>query len=159
MENKPNVVLDIGCGENLLKDVVPEIYGIDPKAAAADEKLHFTAHYSANNKDMFESAIAVCSLHFISLSQFRNQVELFAQIIRSGGRGLITFNSIRMVEKTPDEELMQLFNTITPTPNQIETYIDQEIGKLTLKLLVAENFITDIDDEFIDGNIRLVFEV
>lgn len=159
MENNPSVVLDIGCGDNFLKGIVPEIYGIDPISTSADEPGQFNAHYSTKNKDKFESAIAVCSLHFISLTQFRNQVELFAQIIRRGGRGLVTFNSIRMVEKTPDEELMQLFNTTTPVPNQIETYIDQEIGKLTLKLLVAENFITDIHNEFIDGNIRLVFEV
>ena len=84
---------------------------------------------------------------------------MFAKIIKSGGRGFITFNACRMLESTSADELNSLFGSTTPTPMQVEEYIDQEIKKLNLNLLVVDNFVSELVDEFVEGNIRLVFEV
>jgi hypothetical protein len=63
-----------------------------------------------------------------------------------------------MIERTSAEDLLTLFNTADPSVEEIAKYIDQEIQRLPMKLLVVDNLITDCYDEFVDGNIRIVFE-
>lgn len=160
LANNPSLIMDVGCGDNLFKDIIPGIYGVDPKAANADSlDGNFNAEYAENHAQEFECAMAVCCIHFISLTQFKNQIELFAKIIKPGGRGLIGFNTMMMVERTPDSELETLFGSTQPTDLQVEEYVDQELKKINLNFLVVENIVREIPDENIDGNVRLVFEV
>jgi len=159
MAGAPSLVIDIGCGDHILKDIIPEVYGIDPLSYTYDEQAGFDDAYAELHSNEFECVISSCALHFISLCQFKHRVEMFAKIIKSGGRGFITFNACRMLESTSADELNSLFGSTTPTPMQVEEYIDQEIKKLNLNLLVVDNFVSELVDEFVEGNIRLVFEV
>lgn len=159
-EKNPSVVMDIGCGDNIFKDIIPGLYGVDARPLNADSSDgYFNEEYAENHAQEFECAMAVCCTHFISLTQFKNQVELFTKIIKPGGRGLITFNTMMMVERTPDSELHALFGSTQPTDLQVEEYIDQELKTIDLNFLVVENIVSEIPDENIDGNVRLVFEV
>lgn len=160
LANNPSLVMDIGCGDHTFKDIIPGLYGVDPFSYDPDSPDgNFNAEYAAKHAHEFECAMALVSLHFISLLQFKNQIELFSTILKPGGRGLLTLNAIRMVECTTETDLMDLFGTTEPTPLQVEEYIDQELKKINLNFLVMENIVSDGLEEWMDGNIRLVFEV
>lgn len=155
----PTKIMDIGCGFNIFSKFMPNIYGIDPSTAQCDEKGEFNDEFAAAHNQEFECAFSINAIHFVSLTQFKRQVELFASTIQSGGRGMLLMNAGRMIEHTTDSEKLDLFGTTTPTLKQIEEYIDQELSTIDLNFLVLENFVSECLDEWLDGNIRMVFEV
>jgi|688.fasta_scaffold698225_1 hypothetical protein len=156
-----NTIVDVGCGANLFKDVVPNIYGIDPNGTLCDENDFFDieGNFARKHYQEFSAAMAIDSLHFTSLLNFSSQVTLFASMITPGGRGLVTFNAARMVERTPKDELFRLFGTAKPYPLHIENYFDEEIKKLVMNFIIVDNFVRVAYNECVDGNVRLVFEV
>jgi hypothetical protein len=115
-------IVDVGCGANLFKDIVPNVYGIDPNGKLCDKNDSFDpeGNFAKKHYQEFSAAMAIDSLHFTSLTNFSSQVTLFANMIKSGGRGLLTFNAARMVERTPEDELFRLFGTNKPYPLHIE---------------------------------------
>lgn len=159
LAKNPLNIIDVGCGDNLFSKIVPGVYGIDPRNIRSDEQIGFDEIYAAQHKHEFDCAFSIDALHFISIFYFRTQVELFANIIKPGGRGFISMNVARMMEHTPDSIRLKLFNTTTPSKKQVEDYIDSEIKKLSLNFLIVDNLISEVYDEYMDGNIRLVFEV
>ena len=102
--------------------------------------------------------MSICSVHFVSLTRFEQRVADFVNIVKPGGRGFVTFNIVRSIEASFNEELEQLFQTINPTSQQIASYIDQKIKNMPYKFLVVENLIEQVKDETMNGNVRLVFE-
>lgn len=154
-------VADVGCGDNLLKGIVPNIYGIDPYGSFCDETDEFDSNgnFTKKHYQEFDSAIAINSIHYVSLVDLVNQVYRFADIIKPGGRGFVTLNVARLVENTGEEDLLKLFGTINPDQTQLSVFIDQVISNISLNFLVIENLVTECYDEWMDGNIRLVFEV
>lgn len=161
LDDNSRRVADIGCGENFFKDIVPGIYGVEPEGSYADsnESFGIDGEYSRKHYQEFDSAISINAIHFISLLDFKTQVHSFANIIKPNGRGLLVMNAVRMVEQTSDEDLVSLFGTVYPTASQVEEYIDQEIKKIDLEFLVVDNIVSQAYDEWMDGNIRLVFKV
>jgi len=155
----PTKIMDIGCGFNIFSKFMPNIYGIDPVGVQCDEKGEFNDEFAAAHNQEFECAFSINAIHFVSLKAFKRQVELFASTIQSGGRGMLLMNAGRMIEHTTDSEKLDLFGTATPTPKQIEEYIDQELSTIDLNFLVLENFVSECLDEWLDGNIRIVFDV
>jgi hypothetical protein len=155
----PTRIVDIGCGFNVFSKLMPNVHGIDPYTAECDEKAEFNDVFAAAHSQAFECAFSIDAIHFISLTEFKRQVELFASTIKSGGRGMLAMNAGRMIEHTTDSERLDLFGTTTPTPKQIEEYIDKELSTIDLNFLVLENFVSECLDEWLDGNIRMVFEV
>lgn len=157
----PKTVIDIGCGENMFKDIVPGLIGCDPNGTFADftESFGYSGEFSADHKHEYDAAMSICSIHFISLKEFRDQIMRFANVIKPGGRGLLVMNGIRMVERTSDEDLIELFGTTEPTPLMVEEYIDGELKKMSLNFLIVDNIVSQKYDEWMDGNIRLVFDV
>lgn len=153
-------IIDIGCASNFLKKIYNQIYGISNnlRDVDADEHDSFGPRFVAKHADEFRCAMAICSLHFISLKQFTQRVLDFASIIAPGGRGLATFNIIRMVELTSENDLIDRFRTLTPTRQQLAYFLDQEIRKLPLNFLVVDNIVEQVDSEIMNGNLRLVFE-
>ena len=159
-ELNPDRIVDIGCHNNLLKKVCPIIYGIsnNPKHVNADEISSFNSEFSKKHQNQFQCAMSICSLHFVSLTRFEQRVADFVNIVKPGGRGFVTFNIVRSIEASFNEELEQLFQTINPTSQQIASYIDQKIKNMPYKFLVVENLIEQVKDETMNGNVRLVFE-
>lgn len=159
LHNNPKKIMDIGCGENYFKDMIPNVYGVDINPTYADECAMFNDEYAKSHYQEFECAYSINAIHSVSLVVFKKQVDLFASMIKPGGRGMVMMNAARMLDNTSEQELLDLFGTGSPSPKQIESYLDEEIKKLSLNLLVAENFSGDLFDEYMDGNVRLVFEV
>jgi len=154
----PLQIVDIGCGMNFFKNVIPGIHGIDGVGNFADETDFFDSNFAKSRQEFYPAAISIDALHFVSIENFHTRVIEFSNIIATGGRGYISMNASRLLNHTSDDQKQQLFGTIKPQWIQIEEYIDQEIKKLPLDLLVVDNFIHNHPDEFVDGNIRLVFK-
>jgi hypothetical protein len=150
-------IVDIGCGINFFKNILPNVIGID-SCQEADVNDFFDRTFSIGNTNQHKYAISIDALHFIPITDFYNRVLEFENIIQPGGRGYLAMNCARLVDNTNHNTLLKLFSTKQPTNKQLANYIDQEIRKLPLKFLVIDNLILDCYDEFIDGNIRLVFE-
>ena len=154
----PTVIGDIGCGVNFFKNIIPGIVGIDGYSDCADVIDIFDNDFSIGHTNYFDCAFSIDALHFVPISDFYDRITKFANIIKPGGRGYIAMNVARLLDFTSDAEKIKIFNTKTPTPTQLATYVDQQIKKITLQLLVVDNLILDCYDEYIDGNIRIVFE-
>ena len=158
VELSPNKIADIGCGINFFKDIIPGVVGFDYNGPEIDIEDVFDSNFSENHTNHFDSAFSIDALHFIPITNFYGRVIEFANIIKSGGRGYLAMNSARLIDNSTPELLLELFGTVNPSNEQIAIYIDQEIKKLPIKWLVVDNLIIDEYNEYIDGNIRLVFE-
>lgn len=162
LEINPNSIIDVGCGMNFFKEVIPNIVGVDPdldkhKHLADFIHLPFAEAYSVAHHHMFEAAFAINSIHFIPITEFSQQILFFKNMIKPGGRGYLGMNACRMLEFTPSWSLMELFDTEKPTNDQVERYIDEQIRSLDIDFIVVDTFVGLRLDEAVDGNVRLVF--
>jgi SAM-dependent methyltransferase len=160
LKKNPKVIVDIGCGANLFKKLIPNIYGIDPMLNnhLADEFDFFDANFSQEHTDVYESVFSINALHFISLIDFERRILEFYNIVAPGGRGFITFNVMRMLELTDLSDRQLLFSSNLPTPDQLTQYVNAILNNLSIKFLLAEVLINDTIDEPFNGNIRLIFD-
>jgi hypothetical protein len=160
LEKNPKVIVDIGCGANLFKKLIPNIHGIDPTPNnhLADEFDFFDAEFSQGHTDAYESVFSINALHFISLIEFEKRILEFYNVVKPGGRGFITFNAMRMVENLSAQDLQTLFSSNSPTPEQLTQHVKTVLNNLTINFLLAEVLINDCVNENINGNIRLIFE-
>jgi len=151
LEKNPKVLADIGCGINFFKNFIPEIWGISRGApSCVDEVAFFCDGYSVENTDRFDCAMAINSLHFISLTDITKQLNNFSNIIKPGGRGFITFNVKRMIDVTkPGDQV---------TIEQLSLYIKQQVDQALPNVLAYDDYIQTEFDEAMNGNIRVVFE-
>jgi hypothetical protein len=160
-EINPDQILDIGCGSNYFKLFYPNIHGVDlpPWGQNLDEHAHFNKSYSDRNQERWSCAFSINSLHFVSIDKVVDRILKFANVIKPGGRGFITFNLARVLENTFDKSvLLDLFGTTSPSEQQISDYMDHTIKTLSLNFLCIDNIITQCYDEGLNGNLRLVFE-
>jgi hypothetical protein len=159
LKKNPKVIVDIGCGENLFKKLIPNIHGIDPTPnnQLADEFDFFDADFSQGHTDAYKSVFSICALHFISLIDFKKRILEFYNIVAPGGRGFITFNVMRMVERTSAQDLQTLFSSNSPTTDQLTQYVESILNNLSINFLLVEVLINDVADEPFNGNIRLIF--
>ena len=65
IEKNPQVIADVGCGENIFKKYLPNIIGFD-QSSAADVQEWFDDEFVSKHTDEFECAFAINSLHYIS---------------------------------------------------------------------------------------------
>lgn len=160
LEKNPKVIVDIGCGANLFKKLIPNIHGIDPTPnnSQADEFDFFDADFSQGHTNAYESVFSINALHFIPLIDFEKRILEFYNIVAPGGRGFITFNVTRMVEVTDPNDLQLLFSSNLPTPDQLTQYVNTILNNLSIKFLLTEVLINDSIDESFHGNIRLIFD-
>jgi len=166
LEKTPTCIVDIGCGANIFKRIIPCIHGIDPipNNPHADELGSFDSKFSQSHKDKYESVFSINAIHFISLIDFEKRMLEFINIVKSGGRGFVTFNIARILELTSDEELQQLLGVRSDTVtreqllSKITDYVRSVIDDMPVKMLVIDLFMNQEMDEIMNGNIRLVFE-
>jgi len=160
LEKNPTSIVDIGCGANIFKRIIPCIHGIDPipDNPHCDEIGFFDSEFSQAHTDEYESVFSINAIHFISLIDFEKRLLEFINIVKPGGCGFVTFNATRMLELTSKEELQQLFGDIFPNSQTITDYVRRIIQNISLKFLVIDLCINQELDEVMNGNIRLVFE-
>jgi hypothetical protein len=159
----PSKMVDIGCGKNLFNSVINKLFGIpvhgiDPNNQDADEINSFDAHFSQTHTNAYESAFSINALHFIPLSDLTTRINEFYNIIAPGGYGFLSLNSARMVDHSNKIWLLRTFQTQQPNPLQVEKYVRDQISTLKINFIVAELSISSFSDEWLDGNIRLVFK-
>lgn len=160
LRQNPKRIADIGCGANFFKRLIPNIWGIDAEQdnTLADQIDFFDADFSRNHTEEFDCAFALNSLHYVPIDRAQDQILRFANIVKPGGRGFIALNVYWFVENTPEEDLLELFETIQPTLKQLANYFDNIIRNLDLNFIVVDNLIEQCYHEAMNGNIRLVFE-
>ena len=157
----PRQMLDIGCGDNTFKNFLPNVIGIDPYPfvdPGPDKIESFDQTFVLRHKEQYECAFSINALHFVSLSELSNRILDFSNLIKPGGRGYISLNAARMVEKTSDEERISLFGSTIVGTDRLAEYCDTIVKDLPLQFLVVDNLINHFRNEYIDGNLRLVFE-
>jgi len=149
-EINPEKIYDLGCGWNIFKKYYPNIIGVgaenpDNESFFADIHDYVDDDYILGHQEYFESVFSICALHFIPLSDIRKRVLDFASMIKHGGRGWLSLNAARMVERDPEfKDKDTLF---------IEKYCkEQLIGLPDLVLLEID---LTVSDEYIDGNIQI----
>ena len=160
IEKNPQVIADVGCGENLFKKYVPAIVGFD-KTPWADVQEWFDNEFVTTHTDEFDCAFAINALHFISLSDVKHRINKFGKIIKKGGRGFATLNLKRLLENTEPHEFYNLFDlTKRLTVDDYKNYLTKELTGIDYQVLVLDLVFEEgsIDDWF-NGNIRIVFEV
>lgn len=159
VEISPDVILDVGCGHNWFKKIYPCILGLSPEDQDVEADVHtsFDKKFVKDNFEKYPAAMAICSLHFVSIDNFAEQILDFANIIKTGGRGFISFDILRSVECSHISTLKKLFGG-APNQSQLAEYINQEICKLDLDWITVENLIAENVEDSINGNIRLVFQ-
>lgn len=151
-EKNPQTIADIGCGINFYKNFIPEIYGIEPvENSNVDEIDFFDEDFSQGHKENYDCAMAINSIHFISLTDICKQLKSFSNIIKPGGRGFVTFNVRRMIELTDEKDLIE--------DDHLSSYIRQQVDLALPNVLAYDDYIKESDiDCYMNGNIRIVFE-
>lgn len=160
-EINPDLMLDVGCGANYFKSIWPNIHGVDlpPWGKNLDEHAHFDDNYCSQNKERWQCAFSINSLHFVPVDKVAERILQFASMLKPKGRGFISFNLARVLDSTFDQSrLIDLFGTESPTANQLSEYMNHTIKNLPLNFLCIDNLIVQSFDEGLNGNLRLVFE-
>ena len=158
-EINPKNVYDLGCGWNIFKKYYPNIIGVgaeDPKGLIFQADIHdyVDDDYIQGHQEYFESVFSICALHFIPLSDMRKRVLDFASMIKPGGRGWLSLNAMRMIERDPIFKNTDIENKASVLA--INNFCKKELSNLPNVVCL------DIDlreiNEHIDGNIRIQFE-
>lgn len=139
LEINPNIILDVGCGDNILKKYVPRIVGLDPMCPAADIHGQFNDKFVEQHVEEYDCAMAVLSISNVSLLEFKNRINQFGKIIKKGGRGYISFSLGRLVNCTEPHEFAQIFDLSSPvTIFDYYCYLKKELEKLDYKIVAAD---------------------
>lgn len=162
LEAKPEVIYDIGCGLNWFKKYIPNVIGIgnepiDNQLYFGDIHGQFDEKFVEDNIEKFESVFSIDAIHFVSLTKMQDQIKGIIDILKPGGRAYVALNVARLIDSTSADDIKTIFPT--GMNNQlVEDYIRKNIdlGE-NLPLCIDIDCIT-CPDEWMDGNIRLVFE-
>jgi hypothetical protein len=138
-ELDPKTIADIGCGGNFLKKYIPSIVGID-NTLESDVFSYFDDHFLENNFQKFDCALAINSIHFISLKDFSKRINDFGKIIKPGGRAFVTFSLRRMIEHTEPHEFAEIFPDLSRRilVKDYCDFLEEEIKKVNYKIIVRD---------------------
>lgn len=157
---QPASIYDLGCGWNIFKRYIPNIIGVDAtdptsETYYADIHAFIDDSYIKEHYQAFESAFSICALHFIPISQLRNRVLDFISMIKPGGRGWLSLNAQRLVERD-----IQYRRSFESNSALLDSYIRSQLVDLPVELLVFDVFVLPPNnpDNAMNGNIHIVFE-
>jgi hypothetical protein len=124
---------------NFLKKYIPAIVGFD-KTSEADIFSYFDDDFLENNLQKFDCAIAINSIHFISLKDFSKRINDFGKIIKPGGRGFVAFNLKRMLDQTELHEFAEIFEDLHKriVVKDYYDFLEEEIKKINYKIIVKD---------------------
>lgn len=151
-EKNPQTIADIGCGINFYKNFIPEIIGIDPvENSNVDQVDFFDDDFSRGHANKFDCAMAINSIHFISINDISKQLKSFSNIIKPGGRGFVTLNIERMIELTDKQDMI--------ADEDLSSYTKQQVDQALPNVLAYDDYIKESNCNcYMNGNIRMVFE-
>jgi hypothetical protein len=146
-------VVDLGCGMNFFKPYFPNLIGIDnnyfDKSFAADVDDYVDDDFYQNHVDTYDSVFSINALHFHPLENLRNICLNFTNMLVSGGRGFLTLNAKRMLEKSS--------SLATLDGENLDKWVRSQFDNFPCKILVFDVDLSVLD-AYMDGNIRIVFE-
>jgi hypothetical protein len=166
LDLNPTNIYDIGCGCNVFKKYIPNIIGIDvPQMKSniikntADIYDPMDDSFFEKNFEKFESAFSICALHFYPFSKIRERVIQFSSLISKGGRGFIGLNAVRMLEAQFNltHDASNFKSISTEKLEQIELFIRKKLYNLPFEIEVFECTISTQFNNYLNGNIRIVF--
>jgi hypothetical protein len=152
LADNPAQIYDLGCGANLFKKYIPNIIGIGAELPGS-ENFHGDIHGIVNeqfiqqHQNYFNSVFSFVALHFIPLTDIRKRVLDFYSMITPGGKGVLTLDLHRMLERTTPDQLEQI--------GDVESYIRSELYNMPFNYLVFDLDISQMS-RFCLGNIRMV---
>ena len=153
-----NVINDLGCGCNVFKRYYPNIIGMD-NCRFADVQGWVDDKFIAENQNKCEAIIAINSLHFRPLTEFKKSVLDIISILKPGGRAYLAYNAGKLCEEsTKNGEMEKLFNTTNPSNLQLDEYIRAQLDEIQTNWLVVDVSVARVRADMHEGNIRLVFE-
>lgn len=76
-------VLDVGCGNNLFKEHLPNLIGIDPVTVEAD---HQVALLDYTTSEKFDVILCLGSVHFGELEDIKQSIAHMSAMLNVGGR-------------------------------------------------------------------------
>lgn len=163
LNHAPSKIYDLGCGWNVFKRYIPMIQGVgaeDPNGHwfYADEYGFVDDIYMRQHAAAFESVFSINALHFVPIHDMMDQLRGFCSMIKPGGRGFITLNIQRMLDRTSEQDLVKMFGTTRPGSTVCDSYIRQQIQDLPVQWLILDVDFTRSLNDVINGNIRLVFQ-
>lgn len=150
--DNPIHIYDLGCGANLFKKYIPNIIGIGAELPSSPN-YHGDIHgivdeqFIQQHQKYFNSVFSFVALHFIPLVDIRQRVLDFSSMIVAGGKGVLTLDLHRMLERTTPSQLEDI--------GDIEMYIRKELYNVPFEYLVFDLDLSDIS-RFGLGNIRMV---
>jgi hypothetical protein len=158
----PTNIYDLGCGMNFYKKFISNIIGIGAEPIESiyyrgDVWGRFDDNYVLENQNKFESLFSIDAIHFTKLSNLRKITDQFISMVKPKGRGFLSLNVARMLEQLEPNEIKYIFNTGSPTTEQIDSYVRKELTNLSCNILCFDVDMSVIDDPIL-GNIRIVFE-
>jgi hypothetical protein len=165
LQTSPDTIVDLGCGGNLFRRLVRNLVGIDPYHPSADVNDFVDDGFIQGHRAQFDAAIAINSLHFRGLDQFRKVLDDFYSMLKPGGTGFITFGLGVMVDHTSDDAWIEIFDQdpINTTADTVIYWVDQQLRDLAWDLHVVDQYyfnhleIGNIElSNPVDGNIRIV---
>jgi hypothetical protein len=152
----PTSIYDLGCGANLFKKYIPNIIGVDThngQICYPDIESQVDSEYIKTHQNYFKSVFSINALHFRPLTELRLVYEEFISMVSPGGRGFLSINLQRMLDK----EISVIDELVVDGKVNYEHYVRTQLDNLPCKYLIFDVNL-DIIDEWLDGNIRLVFE-
>lgn len=164
LERSPRVILDVGCGTNPFKTLIPDIVGIDNRPADKNSiQCHFDEDFADTHQKMCDALISVNAIHFSPIWTLRSRLLALAKLVRPGGRAFVAFNAETWLMSTPRPELQQHFGNYPDTGCLLEYMYEQTINT-GLNFLVSDWPVAQVSEhspirDDLNGNVRLVFEV
>jgi hypothetical protein len=164
-EINPEKIYDIGCGWNLWKRYIPNIYGIDCKGKFADEIVTYNEKWITEHERQLEAAFTVNIDIGLKLNEpctFRNvseQILYFSRIIKPGGRGYISLAAWGLLRYT-DLDWYKETECNPYDPQNIIDKVKEIILNLPLNIIALDcefDIFRNVPSH--DGELRIVFEV
>ena len=161
LEKNPKEIYDLGCGWNIFKKYIPNIIGVGAENPSgpwfhADIHDYVDDDYVKGHQSTFESVFSICALHFIPLRNIRKRVLDFGSMIKPGGRGWVSFNAQRMVERD-FEFIAKYTNNHKSLEGAVDQYVRTELAELPFNVLVFDVYLEKIENGM-NGNIHIVIE-
>jgi len=163
LEKSPNNIIDIGCGVNRFKKIIPNVIGLDAdRNSNYDVFDHFDKDYSSNHLECFDAVICINTIHFASITTITERLLWIADILTTGGRAFVTFNFETWLMYSSSQDIKDLFG-LYPKFTQVVDYMSNQITNTGLKFIVEDwpildhNINSTVRDD-LNGNVRLVFE-
>ena len=155
LENNSAQIYDLGCGWNIFKKYIPAIIGVGAEDSKScyfygDKSDLVDDNYIKNHCSYFESVFSINALHFSPIENIRQRVLDFSSMVKTNGKGFIALNSARMIEQSADDRFKN--GTIN-----IDRFVRQELDNMPFQYLIFDVDFT-VMDEYMNGNIRLVFK-